>query len=220
MCGRYALDTTAGELEELYGCECRSHALVHHNITPGTDITAVAHSRKTGKVEAHPVRWGILPKRAQGGAGPVINARIETVASKPTFREGFRERRCIIPASAFYEWHSGTKAPHAVRAADRGLLSFAGLWEPQRDADGALRVHCAIITAQAGRPLSDVHHRSPALLHRRDFARWLDPSGGDDVGGLLGLPKAPREDEVVLWEVSRRVNRPANNDPGLLDPVG
>lgn len=218
MCGRFALDTTAEEIEELYACECRSHALRHHNIAPGTDITVVAHSRKTGKTEAHPVRWGMAPSGGPGNSRPLINARIETVASKPTFREGFRARRCIIPATAFYEWHAETRAPHAVRAMPGALLSFAGLWEPQRDADGKLRAHCAIITAQAAKPLSDVHHRSPATLLHTDFARWLDP-GNRDIDALLALPKVPVAGEVTLWEVSRRVNSPSNNDPELLEPV-
>ncbi len=214
MCGRFALDTAEELIEAHYSCSCRSEALTNYNITPEADVAAVVMSRKTGKREAHTFRWGFAAA-TMAKSRPLFNARIETAAEKPSFRHSLRNRRCIIPASAFYEWCRETRVPYMVKPLER-FLSFAGLWNVHRDGEGTPQVRCTILTTKATPPLAKIHERCPAVLDPADFAQWLDPDL-DETSRLLSLPHAIRNGEAELGRASPKVNKPSNNDPSLLE---
>jgi putative SOS response-associated peptidase YedK len=162
-------------------------------------------------------RSGVVEEEPQGRAGD-LHARAETVADKPMFRDAFRRRRCIIPASGYYEWlkTQGGRQPYFISAADAGVLSFAGLWDTWRNRQtGEPLASCTIIVTAANALTRAIHDRMPVILAPADFAAWL--RGG--AGTALLRPAA--EDRLRMWPVSRRVNRTGtgDDDPTLLDEV-
>jgi putative SOS response-associated peptidase YedK len=154
-------------------------------------------------------RWVKHPKNARHP----INARAETVATNPMFRTAFAERRCLVPADAFYEWkvEPGGKQPFAIARRDGEMLAFAGLWEHWRSDDGEIVRTFAIITTDANAPMRTVHDRMPVILEPEDWMAWLE---GPDPGALL---KPAPDDVLRLWPISRAVNSPRNNGPELLE---
>jgi putative SOS response-associated peptidase YedK len=204
-----------------------------YNIAPTQDILVIRAAPKSGECEGALLRWGLIPvwaKQVQGGP-PLINARAESVAEKPTFRHALRRRRCLVPADGFYEWQQtpgvttrGKKQPHLIHRRDDGVLAFAGLWDswieknPKQASRGPgqrepLRIEsCTIVTTAANATLAPLHDRMPVILSPNDYALWLDPvvREPEAVAHLL----VPYEgDELVAEPVSAHVNRVANDDP-------
>jgi putative SOS response-associated peptidase YedK len=173
------------------------------------------------------LRWGLVPFWAKDPSmgNRMINARSETVAEKPAFRQALRERRCIVPASGFYEWKGkkgGQRRPHLFRpsqlAGQGPLFGFAGLWESWRGAEDEVIESCTILTTEANSTVADVHHRMPVILDRREYSRWLDPeaSNRDLLLGLL-VPCSP--ERIVVSEVSTRVNNPRVDDAACAEAI-
>jgi putative SOS response-associated peptidase YedK len=204
-----------------------------YNIAPTQDVLVIRAEPKSGEREGAMLRWGLIPvwaKDVQGGP-PLINARAESVADKPTFRHALRRRRCLIPADGFFEWQQtpgvtsrGRKQPHLIHRSDDGVLAFAGLWDswiekgPKHASRGPskrepLRIEsCTIVTTAANAMLAPLHDRMPVILSPGDYALWLDPAVREPeaVAHLL----VPYEgDELVAEPVSMHVNRVANDDP-------
>ena len=158
------------------------------------------------------MRWGLVPswwKKPLSELPSTFNARAETVAEKPMFRSAFKSRRCVIPASGFYEWTGakGAKTPHYFSAPDGRPLAFAALWETWRDAESDAQVDSAtIIVGAANNWMARFHDRMPVILDWRDAGAWM---AGDDPGALL---RAPPEDALQEWIVSPRVNRSGVGD--------
>src|SRR3954453_8616480 len=189
MCGRYMSTTPPAALAEEFGVAVEQIALdddlePRWNVAPTLPVLAVAESRSTGQRRLGTFRWGLGPSGAGGaaGGGPMINARAETVATKPAFRDALVRRRCIIPADAFYEWKATggrTRQPYAIARRDGKPLAFAGLWELWRDAANPeappLR-SCVIITTTANGLLAAVHERMPVVLPESAWGTWLDPT--------------------------------------------
>ena len=148
----------------------------------------------------------------------LINARGETLASKPAFREAFRQRRCLIPASGFYEWQeipgSRMKQPHYVSLLSGELMTFAGLWESWKSSDGEVVLTCTIVTTGANQQLASLHDRMPAVLGHTDWNTWLDPD--TDRKTLETLIRPYPADEIQIWPVSTRVNRAKEDSPDLI----
>jgi putative SOS response-associated peptidase YedK len=174
------------------------------------------------------LRWGLVPqwspqwskaKAVKGGpaAKPLINARAESVADKPSFRAAFAERRCVVFADGFYEWRQdGNRQPYCVRLADASPFAFAALWEPVAEAgEGEPTAGCALITTQANARMAAVHHRMPVILTPEEVGPWLDPASSRET--LAALLKPLPDDAVTLTPVSRRVNAVRADDAGLLD---
>jgi putative SOS response-associated peptidase YedK len=167
-----------------------------------------------------PLRWGLVPSRAHDVAAGVkaINARAETVADKPTFRAAFRSRRCLIPASGYYEWkHEGkAKRPHFIHPARGELFAFAGLWDVW--AKGAAPVEsCSIITTTANEATQHLHERMPVILDRADFAAWFDPLTHATALHELLRPCPP--ERIALHPVGAAVGNVRNDGPGLVAPA-
>lgn len=168
------------------------------------------------------VRWGLVPSWFKEiGPKPLINARAETVHEKPSFRAAMRRRRCLIPADGFYEWdrgQTGPAQPYYIRQRQGGLLAMAGIWEHWLDSAGNELETAAIITTQANAVLQPFHHRMPCLIAPEHFDAWLDVQAIDPRTALEFLMPAD-DDLLVAHKVSTRVNRVANDDPALHEPL-
>lgn len=150
----------------------------------------------------------------------MINARAETAAEKPSFRGAMRHRRCLVPASGFYEWtgERGSKQPHLIRLKDRDLFAFAGVWEAWLGADGSEIETMVILTTGANADMAQIHDRMPVILDERDFGRWLDCRSGrtEDV---LDLVRPFPDGRMTITAVSPKLNNPRAEGPELQEPL-
>lgn len=162
-------------------------------------------------------RWGLIPSWAKDASigSRLINARAETVATKPAFRAAYKSRRCLVPALGFYEWQATPrgKVPHFITSADEGLMSFAGLWEQWQPPEGQPVISYTIITTDANEFMAKLHNRMPVILEPETWRAWLTTP---DPAPLLA-PCSP--DRLRAWPVSTRVNSPKNNDAQLIEPA-
>jgi putative SOS response-associated peptidase YedK len=198
-----------------------------YNIAPTQEILTVRVEPADGEREAAMLRWGLIPswsKEPQGGP-PMINARGETIADKPSFRTATRRRRCLIPADGFYEWQktagSTKKLPYLIHYRDDRVFAFAGLWESWTAKDTpvgeALSIEsCTIVTTSASKALEALHDRMPVILEPSDYALWLDPAV-QDPAAVQHLIAANDDQAIVAEPVSTHVNRVANDDPRCVE---
>ena len=222
MCGRFAFSITPARFQTLLGCAPPEDLQARYNITPDSDVWAV-RAGPDGAREAVRLRWGMLGPwmKEAGDPGRQINARAETAADKPMFRDSFRRRRCLIPATGFYEWQKAGERPARpffVGLATREPLAFAGIWRASRLADGSTLETCAILTIGASPLLRPIHPRMPVMLSPAAHAAWLDPA----VGGpepLAALLEPVPDAQLVAYEVGRAVNNPRHDAADLLAPA-
>ncbi len=218
MCGRFVLIALVEELVEMFELHMAEDAMPQRfNVAPSQQIAVITNERPH-ELAWH--RWGLIPawaKDAKTGYR-MINARSETAAGKPSFRAAFRARRCLIPASGFFEWvrRGRHKQPVYISLRDRPLFAFAGLWEVWRSPDGELVESATILTTVANRFMADIHLRMPVILAPEDHEAWLRPAGTETHQGLL-RPCAP--EIMQAWPVSTVVNRPANDTPETIEPL-
>lgn len=175
---------------------------------------------QSGQRHLDALRWGLLPhftKDVEHARRP-INARAETVASTGMFREAFTARRCLVPASAFYEWkpvQGDPRQPYTIARADGLPMAFAGLWEGWRGPHRQIERTFAIVTRYAGPDVAELHDRMPVVIEEADWPVWLGEAEGDPASLLHPLAAGT----LRVWPVSRQVNKPANNAPELLEPI-
>lgn len=220
MCGRYTLRTPDDSLVERFKIdEYPSSILPSYNIAPTQEVAAVVEEDEERKLEL--LRWGLIPSWAKDPeiGSRMINARGETVSETPSFRKAFKARRCLILADGFYEWQKidNGKQPYHVRMKDASPFAFAGLWEISNGDGDGIRT-CAIITTEPNDLMSEIHHRMPVILHPDDYEMWLDPSF-EEKGPLSALLKPYPDYAMETYPVSRRVNRPTNDEPGCVEPA-
>jgi putative SOS response-associated peptidase YedK len=215
------LFVTSEVLEEYFSLTDFATALSpppRYNLTPGQAVAAVREHDGRRRLDA--LQWGLVPFWAKdAGVGRrLINARLDSVAEKPAFREAWARRRCLIPASGFYEWSEpkgGRKRPYFIHPRDEPLFALAGLWERWHTAGGAKLETCVIVTTAANAQLLAVHDRMPLLIPRDAQAVWLDSRTAlDDV-----LQIAQRPPALDVDPVSFAVNDPHNDDETLITPV-
>lgn len=225
MCGRFGLSHTWAEMLAAYALTSAPLNLQpRFNIAPTQPVFAITSSSEgRGNIATH-FQWGLVPSWAKDPAMGVkmINARAETVAEKPAFRAAFRRRRCLIPASGFYEWQTqkgGPKQPFWIAAADGGLLTFAGLWESWLSPDGGELQTCTIITTEANDALRPIHHRMPVILAPADFAAWLDVRDETHTAAASALLRSAPDEITAAQPVSTRVNNVRHDDARLIEPV-
>jgi putative SOS response-associated peptidase YedK len=218
MCGRYVLTADPHMLQAAFDLTSVPDFPARYNIAP-TQINPVISSEAPD--QAVLMRWGLIPSWAKDRkiASSLINARAESVAEKPSFRAAFRSRRCLVPVSGYYEWQereSGGNIPTYIHMPDQPLFALAGLWEIWRDpaTDEWVKTY-TLITTEANPYISTFHHRMPVILNREEYAEWLHPETAADPARLM----RPYAGVLEAWEVSRAVNRPANDDPSLIEPV-
>jgi putative SOS response-associated peptidase YedK len=221
MCGRYTLIAGPDAIRALFEVLPFDERLVpaRYNIAPTQPIAVVTETAR-GR-ELVPMRWGFIPGWAKDPKTlPLLfNARAEGIAAKPAFRGAFRYRRCLVPASGFYEWQKRgkDKQPHALRPQATELVAFAALWETWCGADGSEIDTAAIVTVPCNDCVKPLHDRMPAVIAPEDFEAWLSPLTDPDEAEALLRP-AP-EDLFTCAPVSKRVNAVANDDAALLDPA-
>ncbi len=217
MCGRFALAASAEEVAALFGYLDAEDFPPRYNIAPTQPIAIVREEHHRRRFAL--ARWGLVPawvedpKRFQ----LLINARTEGIATKPAFKNAIRYRRCLIPASGFYEWRrqGKSKQPFWVRPREGGAVGFAGLWETWSDRDGGEIDSACIITTSANATLAPIHARMPVMIAPEDFEVWLT---GETDEAMALLAPAP-DDLLEAYPVSDRVNKADADDPGLLLPV-
>jgi putative SOS response-associated peptidase YedK len=191
-----------------------------YNLTPGQAVAAVREHDGQRRVDA--LTWGLVPFWAKDPAigRRLINARLETIAAKPAFREAATRRRCLIPASGFYEWGAAErgqkKQPYFIAPTREPLLALAGLWERWKSPTGERLETCVIVTVEASPELAAIHDRMPLIVPRDAHATWLDPS--TNVAAIAELALDPRALEIR--RVGFGVNDPRKDDPTLIAPEG
>lgn len=233
MCGRFVAATPPSVVAAHFDAAPISDLGIapSYNVAPTDSVLAVAVARD-GRRRLGPLRWGLVPSwtrptsrpGAPPGGGGMINARAETLTTKPAFRNAFARRRGIVPADGFYEWErrpDGTKQPWYIRRVDGAPLAIAAIWESWQspDPDAERLRSCALITTAANDMMSGIHDRMPVILESGVWDTWLarDDDGPD---ALLTLLQPAAESVLVRYRVSSAVNRVANNDPGLIAPAG
>jgi putative SOS response-associated peptidase YedK len=221
MCGRYTLTMTPDEMKRLFRYPETPNFPPRYNIAPTQPIAVVVADH--GERHFRLVRWGLIPGWVKDPASfsLLINARAETAATKPAFRAAMRHRRCLVPASGFYEWRRAGKEKQAffVRPRSGGGIAFAGLWEDWMGVDGSEIATGLILTTDANRLIGQIHDRMPVVIREDDYDAWLDTDGRRpaDVEGLL---RAVPDDFFEAIPVAARVGAVRNDDPGLQAPIG
>lgn len=220
MCGRFTLTTNLGAIAKRFGvARFLEEVGPRYNIAP-TQTVIVVNDDGTRHLEQ--IRWGLIPSWAKDPAigNRMINARAETVATKPAFRVALRKSRCLIPADSFYEWQQIDRRKQPVRIVfkSREPFGFAGLWESWTSPEGEEVRTCTIITTEANELLKIIHDRMPVILTREDEAIRLDPSI-QDPASLLPLLKPYQSEDIEFYPVSTWVNNPAHDSPQCVQPL-
>ncbi len=225
MCGRFSNDVKPSQIEKEFKVGKVNPKLFtpRYNIAPSQTIAAVLES--DGKRIVEGLRWGLIPNWAKDESigSKIINARAETLAEKPSFRDAFKNKRCIIPASGFYEWQKaskGAKQPFYFYLKDKEVFGFAGLYEEWLDRETGEQIEtCTIITTEANKVLEPIHERMPVILQAKDYDHWLDTKE-KDTGKLQKLLAPYPSEEMTAYKVSKSVNTPSNNSPKLIEETG
>jgi putative SOS response-associated peptidase YedK len=222
MCGRFALLATGEDVAAAFQLDETPLLAARYNIAPTQPVAAVRINPGTHRKELTHFQWGLIPSWSKdpGMGARMINARSETAADKPAFRSAFKYRRCIIPASGFYEWQkaNGGKQPLYIYEHEHTLLGLAGLWEHWQSADGTEIESCTILTTTPSDFMAGIHNRMPVILEPPDYETWLyqDPAHTDQ---LLHLLRPAAEDLLTAYPVSKSVNSPSNDGPELIVPL-
>ena len=221
MCGRFAQYSDPGIYASQFDLDALCEAKPRYNVAPTQPVLAI-RATDQGKRELVPLRWGLVPSWSKGPDSrfQMINARAETVNTKPAYRNAFRHKRCLIPSEGFFEWQAGKqgKTPFLIHRKDRAPFAMAGLWERWHGPEGDTIESCTIIVTDANELVRGIHDRMPVILGREDYASWLDP-GNKDADGLLAMLKPADAAPWTIHPVSRQVNSPRNDGPELLDAV-
>jgi putative SOS response-associated peptidase YedK len=226
MCGRYTLSVPLSNLIDTFDISPPEFDYVpRFNIAPTQVVPIIAQDgegRRMGRL-----RWGLVPFWAKdpGIGNRMINARSETVAEKPAFRNAFRKRRCLVPADGFFEWKKegteegkkASKTPYWIHLPEREPFSFAGLWERWAPEGAEELFTFTILTTQAAPSIEAIHPRMPVILSPRHRDRWLDPDASSEE--LLPLLRPFSEGDLSSYPVSTLVNSPRNDTPECIEPA-
>ena len=221
MCGRFAFYSPAEATAALFGVSASFEIPPRYNIAPTQQVAAIrssSDSSDNGR-ELVMLRWGLIPFWAKDPSigNRMINARVETVAEKPSYRAAFRHRRCVVLADGFYEWHTenGVKTPYFISLADDEPFALAGLWEAWTDREKDASVETTtLITTSANEFMQPLHHRMPVVMQADVADGWL--------AGTLDLESyaAKATPKLKAWPVDRRVNNARNEGADLIDAIG
>lgn len=220
MCGRFVLHHTTAEVSEHFGVEQVSFELQpRYNIAPSQPVAVV---RQRGARSLDACKWGLVPSWVKDPkiGNRMINARAETLAEKPSYKSALKRRRCLIPASGFYEWRQEgvERIPTYIHTLDESLLALAGLWEEWQSPDGSQLLSCTILTTEANEFMGAIHIRMPVILPAAAREKWLDPEQ-QDLEPLLALLQPLAGDELASHAVGRQVNAASFDETSCILPV-
>jgi putative SOS response-associated peptidase YedK len=219
MCGRYSL-TRIQELMNRYDAYAEKDLDINpnYNISPSFIMPVIT---KNSPKKIQPMKWGLIPSWAKDPriGYKMINARAESIKEKPSFKNSFRNRRCLVPATGFYEWKKDgdTKTPYYFKAKDDSIFSFAGLYDIWIDAEGKEILSYTIITTEPNEIMRPIHNRMPVILKRKDEDKWLDISSSDLE--IISMLKPTENEMLESYQVSANVNRPQNNSEELIKKI-
>lgn len=223
MCGRFTLTVDASELQEQFPwINIPNIEIVpRYNIAPTQPVAVIPND---GKNNLDFYIWGLIPSWSKDPTigNRMINARSETLAEKPSFRNAFKRRRCLIPASGFYEWslnkEKNQKTPYYILRKDNRVFSFAGLWEIWYDPDGSEIRSCTIITTQPNSLIRPLHNRMPVILDEANYEEWLaaDEQNPDELSRLL---TSYSPELMQVYPISKAVNNPKIDQATLIEPI-
>ena len=219
MCGRFTMATNVEALEERFRAHLATEvAPPTYNAAPSQAQLTILNDHPDAIVRA---AWGFVPEWADGrpDVKPLINARAETVATKPYFRDAFKRKRCLVLADGFYEWKrmGKGKVPYRIALKTEEPFAFAGIWSTVHDAQGGVHPTFAILTTEANALVAQIHTRMPVILREQDEKDWLNPSLALDAAQTLLVPFPA--DRLMMYEVSSKVNSAVYNTPEALQPV-
>lgn len=219
MCGRFAITLPPDAMVQLFNAVPSNDLppVPNYNVCPTNPVHAVLVEESARRLQA--LRWGFVPHwyKALNDGPLLINARSETVAEKPAFRAAVRARRCLVPATGFYEWtkdDEGNRLPWFIRRADGEPMVFAGLWQDWQRGEEHVR-SCAIVTTAAEGEMARIHDRQPVVLEPGDWALWL----GEEGHGAAPLMRATAPGTLAMHRVDRAVNSNRASGPELIEPL-
>lgn len=221
MCGRYALNIDPATMQTLFDLSSVPQFAPRFNIAP-TQLAPVITNEKPHEISMY--RWGLLPSwsKDESMGAKMINARSETVEEKPSFRSAFKRRRCIVPASGFYEWQKrgSDKQPMYIHPNDAPIFGMAGLWEVWRNPDGEMVHTYTILTKAANTFMQSIHERMPVILQPQQYKAWLevDEKSSPLLVDLMNNHTIDAK-QMTAHDVSKAVNRPIVDDPTLILPA-
>jgi putative SOS response-associated peptidase YedK len=220
MCGRFVSHSSLSLIEKTFNVDSvAAEVSPNYNIAPTQTVPVIVRNHQNRLVMFH---WGLVPFWAKDLkiGNRLINARVETVAEKPSFRNAFKKRRCLIVADGFYEWKGpkGQKQPWYLTLPVDGPFGFAGLWERWTGDPQGEYLSCVIITTAASESVRDIHDRMPVILNPESYDAWLDPSN-QDAAKLSSILEAGHVRELTRYPVSKRVNSVRNNDADCMKPL-
>jgi putative SOS response-associated peptidase YedK len=244
MCGRFVVARTVGEIQTIFEADDIVGEMpgISYNVAP-TQPIAILVDRAFEKApdgsplgelsrEIHSARWGLVPRWAKSPTehAPLINGRIESILEKPSFKDSVVRRRCVIPASGYYEWHvaaDGTKQPFYITAGTDGMFALAGLYEwwsdPAKDAKDPSRwlLSATTLTKHTAPELAHIHDRNPVLLSPDTFEAWLDPhiEGDADLLKAVAIDSDMVAGEAEFYKVGPEVGKVSNNSANLISPI-
>ena len=220
MCGRFTLHTPAAQIEEAFHLNSGLELKPRYNITPSQDIPIIRDTETEREMAM--ARWGLILSWSKESKTKcsTINARIESVAEKPTYRTPFKRQRCLIPADGFYEWKvvNGNKIPHHIRMRDNSVFAFAGLWDRWEGEEGRIE-SCTIIVMPSNELMKPIHERMPAIIAPAHYDWWLDSRFTDKQEIMPYLTSAPSI-HLITYPVSTWVNLPRNDDERCIQSAG
>jgi len=221
MCSRFTLQLSATQLADIFRLAGMPDLLPRFNIAPSQQIAVIRSLGGENRLDL--MKWGLVPSWADDPAigYRLLNARAETVFEKRTFRQAVRTRRCLIPATGFYEWRQldTEKSPYYIGMADGSPMGFAGIWEHWKTPEGAILESCAILTTSANKLMEKIHDRMPVILHPAEYSLWLDREVSEPER-LLPLCKPYPPGVMTTYPVSHLVNNPRNDTPDCILPLG
>jgi putative SOS response-associated peptidase YedK len=223
MCGRYRLSRRKQVVEEYFDIETEVEDWSpRYNVAPTQPVPVIRQHPKEPRRDLSLLRWGLIPSWAKDSSAvtSLINARSETAATLPAFRDAFQLRRCLIPTDGFYEWKRTrtVKQPYCFEMNDGELFAFAGVWDRWRGPDNQWIRSFSILTTTPNAVTSSVHDRMPVILGRENYDFWLDP-GMTNVQAVSELLKPYNASRMRCYPVSNRVNQVQNDDAECSEPI-
>lgn len=217
MCGRFSLSCSAEQIAEIFLLSEIPELTPRYNIAPTQFIATVSQNSKSENRQFNWMRWGLIPSWAKDKkmGAKLINARVETVTEKPSFRKAIRQRRCLIIADGFYEWQTkkDQKQPYYFHLENHQPFAFAGLWERWKSPEKEEIISCTILTTEAHEEIRSIHHRQPIIIPENLYSQWLNPQLTEPQEIL---PLLTSQAALKHYPVNLVVNKPTHDEPDCI----